>query len=160
VAKVGDDRTRFLFDGEQLRPVDELSFFALGGATRTIEHLTQTELERLPAGPPLSKMFDDGTLVKGSADPIYVIELGRKRWVPDMETLAALSKKHPYKLISDEALDRIPDGAPMPSVTAKSQLRSPLFGRLRRIPATVAFAADLVTVGGAVAGIAKLAGLW
>jgi hypothetical protein len=160
VAAVGDDHTLFLFDGERLRPIDELSFFALGGTRGAVKRLQRDALARRPLGPPLSKTFDDGTLVKGSADPIYVIERGRKRWVPDMETLAALSKKQPYRLISDEALDLLPDGPPVPSVTAKNQLRSPLFGRLRRLPPTVSFAADLVTVGGALAGIAKLAGLW
>jgi hypothetical protein len=160
-AALDDDTSLFLFDGELLHPVDEVTFFALGGTRGTVGRLTREEFEQVRLGPALAKMFDDGTLVKGSADPIYVIEHGRKRWVPDMETLAALSKKQPYRVISDHALDRLADGPPVPSVTAKERFRSPLFGRLERIPSTVAFAADLVTVGGAVAGVVtKLAGLW
>lgn len=149
----------FFFDGEQARPIDELTLFALGGSELSLHRIARDRLASLSIGPPLSRTFEDGTLIKGSDDPIYVVADGRKRWIPDMETLAAYSKRQPYRIISDAALAQVPDGAPVPSVTAH-RLRSPLFGRLRWLPPTVGFAADLATVGATVGGIAKLLGLW
>lgn len=161
-----NDGRLYLFADDALHPTDEVTLFAMGANERQIVEILPAQVAKLGVGDPVGKMFPNGTLVKATGDAVFQIEDGHKRWVPDIQTFGALSHgQNVYKQISDVALDAIPDGPPVPSVRSVSAAkpeprRSPLFGRLKFVPPTVGFLADIVVVVSALGGLAKLLHVW
>ena len=65
----------------------------------------------------------DGSLVKGSQPMVYVIEKGQRRAIPDPATFKAMN--YPWGAIwqvSDDVLQRIPEGQPLQSVRGQTTL--------------------------------------
>ncbi|MBI2303297.1 MAG: hypothetical protein HYU86_00930 [Chloroflexi bacterium] len=80
--------------------------------------MTEKELIALSEGEPIPPL-EEGGLIKGSSDPIYIIQEGRLRWVPDGETFDALSLDwDAVSILPDWALACIPRANSLPSVTA------------------------------------------
>ncbi|MDI6761170.1 MAG: M23 family metallopeptidase, partial [Candidatus Brocadiaceae bacterium] len=64
-----------------------------------------------------SPQLPDGSLVKGSQPMVYVVEKGQRRAIPDPATFKAMN--YPWGAIwqvSDDVLQRIPEGQPLQSV--------------------------------------------
>ena len=61
----------------------------------------------------------EGALVKGSPDPVWLLQGGQRRWVPNPDTLNYLQRNgHPYYTFSDNDINRIPRGSDIPAVQA------------------------------------------
>jgi hypothetical protein len=66
--------------------------------------------------PPTTPLPNDGSLLRGTASAsVYRMQSGRRRLVPDSETLGFLSAATPIQTLSDADLAKIPDGVPLPS---------------------------------------------
>ncbi|MCL4535182.1 MAG: hypothetical protein M1370_08515 [Bacteroidetes bacterium] len=103
-------------------PCDPMSYESVlerdgspGAAFRGLRDMAKPGAARVPI---LTGDYPQGPLVKGSCDDIWVVVDGMRRWVPDVETLAAAG----YLLDEVEALQNdeikaIPLGSPIPSVT-------------------------------------------
>ncbi len=124
-----NDQHLYLFDGSAKHAVDELSFYALGGSRGKLRHISDVILDAIPTGHPASRQLPDGTLIQGSNPEIYVVEQGHKRWIPDMETLSALST-HPLFRVSQNAVSALEDGPPMPSVRDREAVATDRDSRL------------------------------
>jgi hypothetical protein len=59
--------------------------------------------------------YANGTLVKGSGPAVYLVEEGRRRWVPNPETLETIGSWENILTITDAELFSIPLGIPLPS---------------------------------------------
>ena len=89
--------------------------------------MSYIKAETLPPEKPSLPGYRDGILLKGSQPRVYVIEDGKKRHIPDPATFTHMGFSwHAIRQISDEVLQQIPDGQPLPSVkTQKSKLPTP-----------------------------------
>ncbi|AGY57335.1 S-layer homology domain-containing protein [Gloeobacter kilaueensis] len=90
---------------------------ALGYSFDQVVKLPDNQLNTIPLGQPVPSQpfFADGALVRGSGPTIYQIENGRRRAIPDPQTLQALGYNfNQVKKISDSQLNAIPLGAPVP----------------------------------------------
>ncbi|MHB8620664.1 MAG: C39 family peptidase [Chloroflexota bacterium] len=74
-----------------------------------------------PAQPPAQPQSPyasqyEGALVKGSPDPVWLLQGGQRHWVPNPATLNALRRDgHPYYSFSDSDINRIPRGNDVPA---------------------------------------------
>jgi hypothetical protein len=105
-------------------------------------------LNKIPTGNPLPSVkyynkatFPDGTLLRAKGTtPIYVIEKGKKRWIPNVETFEAKGFRFAaIKEIEPDHLGKIPLGDPL--ILPKPIVRSPSDvkeGMLIRAKGTVA----------------------
>src|SRR5690349_12722738 len=59
----------------------------------------------------------NGMVVKSNSGPkVYLIENGKKRWIPDPPTLMTLGGWEAVQIVDDAALNAMPDGDIYPSV--------------------------------------------
>jgi len=68
------------------------------------------------------KMYEEGTVVKGPGEAIYIIGgKGEKRVIPDLFTYVKLGiSEDEIVHLSEKALDDIPEGAPIPKIEPRS----------------------------------------
>ncbi len=63
--------------------------------------------------------YPDGALIEGSGPAVYVMQGGRRRWIPDPATFAAMGYvMSMVQRVSDAAMNAIPLGAPIPAGTS------------------------------------------
>jgi hypothetical protein len=73
-----------------------------------------------PSAPPLpTASWRDGTLLRARGnDRVYVIENGRRRWVPDEPTFRARGYSFAAVIEVDrQQLNAVPEGPPLPRVS-------------------------------------------
>jgi surface antigen len=73
-----------------------------------------------PTHAPAPRSWPEGALLRAQGDNrVYVIESGRRRWIPDEATMRARGYSFgAVQEISRSALDAIPEGSPLPRVQA------------------------------------------
>ena len=70
-------------------------------------------LRSIPEGLPFG--VAEGSIVRGNGDKVYVIENGLRRWIPTLTTFFVRGYRwESLVVLSDEALNAIPLGAPLP----------------------------------------------
>ena len=70
-------------------------------------------LRSIPEGLPFG--VAEGSIVRGNGDKVYVIENGLRRWIPTLTTFFVRGYRwENLVVLSDEALNAIPLGAPLP----------------------------------------------
>lgn len=88
------------------------------------------EVALFSSNPSATSRVKEGSLVKGSTPAVYVIEDGKKRHIPDPATFKHMGFSwNAIRQISDEVLQQIADGQPLPSV--KSQKPEKLQQRVK-----------------------------
>ncbi|MCW5318403.1 hypothetical protein GTQ43_33185 [Nostoc sp. KVJ3] len=111
-ANAPDNKTNFL-DGIPIQVKVAILTAVIGSiivlvATKIISSLSLLEGS--------SSYKEDGTLVRGyHSDPIYIMEAGQRRWIPDFETLACLHGLNQNPDIPIDDLNHIPRGPHLPS---------------------------------------------
>lgn len=99
---------RYTNGQKQLFPSAKI-FLSHGYHWQQVVQVNDHYLASLPAGPPLG--FRDGTLLKGVADPIYVIEHGRKRHILSPQIFEQLGYRWKDVItIPDHSLNEIETG--------------------------------------------------
>jgi hypothetical protein len=93
---------------------DPQTFNYMGLDWNNIQNITEAQWLGIPAGPQFPSR-SDGTLLKGSADPIYVMNNGSRHWIPDPATFNALGYSwSAVQSVADADLNAIPLGAQIP----------------------------------------------
>ncbi len=88
----GDNPEVFVIENGMKRWINSPEVFnELNYDWKKIVRISDDQLGNYPRGKDISKAwrYPDNTLVKGSCPEVYVIENGRKRWIPDPETFNA-----------------------------------------------------------------------
>jgi hypothetical protein len=99
------------FAGERHHIVDWETFLNLGFKQDQVRPCGQSAA--FPEGTPVTR------LLKGSEDPVYWMENGLRRHIPDMETFHALGfQQQDITLVADDLLATWPVGAPLSPQTA------------------------------------------
>ena len=106
--------------------VEEPAFLALPLARMTVTErgvatlaalpypAVPTVLIPLPAELPPMPPVQEGDLVKGASEHVYLIRNGRRRWIPSLGAFQRLGKSwEAVRQLDDQALWRIPQGLPM-----------------------------------------------
>lgn len=89
-------------------------FNAMGFDWNAVVSSSDAELANIPEGQPLAT-YPDGTLLKGTAPEIYLLESGKRRHVPDVNTFNAMGfNMGMVQQIADKELSAIPLGAELP----------------------------------------------
>jgi dolichol-phosphate mannosyltransferase len=113
----GSDAPAYVIEHGQRRYIPSThQFEKLGYRWKDIMTIPDTELMDIPPGPTLyeTDIHPDGTLVKGTADPIYLLENGQKRWFPSPQVFMSWGYHWDRVVtISDEELARYPTGLPI-----------------------------------------------
>jgi endonuclease/exonuclease/phosphatase family metal-dependent hydrolase len=58
----------------------------------------------------------EGAIIKGSAPEVYLVQRGRRRWIPNPATLQCFGGWDVVQVIDDSELEGIPGGVPLPSL--------------------------------------------
>ena len=97
---------------------DAETLHSLGYTWAQVEILPQTEVNQIPLGSPIPSViqappYPDGTLLMGISRPeVYVVEGGRRRWIPDAPTFDCYGYRWAdIKQIQDAVLNAIPMGS-------------------------------------------------
>jgi dolichol-phosphate mannosyltransferase len=113
----GSDDSAYVIEHGQKRYIPSPQYFErLGYRWKDIVTIPDKELMAIPAGPALFEIdrHPDGTLVKGSANPIYLLENGQKRWFPSPQVFLSWGYQWGHVItISDEELAGYPLGLPI-----------------------------------------------
>ncbi len=87
-------------------------FLDLGFNWNNVWDVTDSELNLLPEGPPITgtNAHPDGTLLKGSSNTVYVLEGGEKRPIISSEAFLSIYRWSEIVDVSDTTLAQYPDG--------------------------------------------------
>ncbi|MBZ5523583.1 MAG: hypothetical protein LAP21_15220 [Acidobacteriia bacterium] len=89
-------------------------------------------------GPMIPVSYPDGTLIKGSGDPVSLISGGMRRWIPDPATFNAMGFSWgAIQTVSDAVYNSIPAGPQFPSVTQNQPVPLPVTPAATALPATI-----------------------
>lgn len=128
----GDTKIYLIHNFERRAIVTEEVFRQMGFKKSDIKDIEPQDLVNIPEGPPIwSKVviapFPDGTLIKlKGTTRTYVIEGGRKCYIPDVETFHTRGYRwDQVKEVDQTTLDSIITGIPIPSVKPPFQYTSP-----------------------------------
>jgi hypothetical protein len=106
--------------GEKRHAVNAETFLGCGYFADAILTVPDSLLGSTPTGPPLDEgscprlTFDDGTLLRGSAPDVYVMEGGEKRYAVSVEVFLSCGYRGGnVNTIADSTLEAIPDGPPL-----------------------------------------------
>ena len=97
--------------GHRRQIPDAETFRNLGLSVRHINEVTQEQYDLLPPGSPYPHL--DSRLISRPGF-IYLLDLGTRRHVPDMDTLRSLCLDQPVQSLSPETALSIPEGRPLP----------------------------------------------
>jgi hypothetical protein len=93
---------------------DPQTFNYMGLDWGAINIISDADWAAIPAGPPLPSR-SDGTLLKGSTDPVYVMQNGQRHWIPDPTTFNLMGYSwSAIQVVADNDLNAIPLGAEVP----------------------------------------------
>jgi len=128
----GDTRVYFIYSQERRCIANEEVFKQMGFKWSDVKEINPQDMVNIPEGPPIwSKeiitSFPDGTLIrlKGQTQT-YVIQGGRKCYIPDVETFHTRGYRWDQVVEVDKAtLDSTLTGIPIPSVKSTFQYGSP-----------------------------------
>jgi len=68
----------------------------------------------------VAKKYEDGTVMKGSGEAIYIIEAGKKRVIPNFFTYVKLGiSEGEIVHLADKEIEAIPGGEPIPEIKPK-----------------------------------------
>ena len=90
---------------------DPQTFYNLGYVDKDVNEITQEQYDGLPPGSWFPHL--DSRLVS-SPGQIYFVERGRRRHVPDTETLKSLCLGPAVQSLPPEMIQSIPEGEPLP----------------------------------------------
>jgi hypothetical protein len=92
---------------------DEITFDALGLDWQAIRTVSDQRLNGIPRGEDYPSL--PGKLLKGSSTEVFLLERGKRRWIPDEATFNAMGLDwQAVRVISDELLNSIPRGPDYP----------------------------------------------
>jgi len=128
----GDTRVYFIYSQERRCIANEEVFKQMGFKWSDVKEINPQDMVNIPEGPPIwSKeiitSFPDGTLIrlKGQTQ-MYVIQGGRKCYIPDVETFHTRGYRWDQVVEVDKAtFDSTLTGIPIPSVKSTFQYGSP-----------------------------------
>jgi hypothetical protein len=92
---------------------DPETFNSLGLNWNNIQHISQQQLDNIPAGAPLPSL-KDGALLQGSGPEVYVMKGSKRSWITSAEVFN--KNKYDWKKINkidDLVLNYIPEGDPL-----------------------------------------------
>jgi hypothetical protein len=97
----------YLFDRGQKRAVLDINAFGITLDQVTV--LPDAQVDAFPTGAPINKV------VKGGGTFVYLMEIGKKRHIPDLATLATLGfTTNDISELSDDLINLFPDGEDVP----------------------------------------------
>ena len=96
---------------------DPPSLNALGVAG-SIVHEPDAAIDSVPLGDPIPSL-PGKVIQKARTGEVFVLEAGKRRWVPDVETLKAMHLSDQVHGVADAAVDVIPLGPPLPHMKAE-----------------------------------------
>jgi len=110
----GSGAAVFLVVGGQRRWIpNQQTFESLGLDWPSVKTIGDQQLNDIPKGEDYPSL--NRRAVKGSGSEIYLLEGGKKRWIPNEQKFAALKlRMEDVETISDEDLSFIPLGSPIP----------------------------------------------
>jgi hypothetical protein len=104
-----------LIQGHERRWIpDPPTFNYMGLDWNAVQTISDANWNAIPVGPPLPSR-SDGTLLKDSNPPVYVMQVGERRWIPDPATFNALGYNWgAIQYVLDADLNAIPLGPQIP----------------------------------------------
>jgi len=85
-------------------------------ASQSINYLLNSAVSSGQPQAPYSPQYE-GALVKGSPDPVWLLQGGQRHWVPNPDTMHSLQLSgHAYYSFSDSDINRIPQGSDVTAV--------------------------------------------
>lgn len=104
----------FVYDGGKRRWIpDERTFNALGFNWKSIRQIPDEKLNEMPRGSDYPVLTS--SIVKGSGPKVFILENGRRRWIPDEHTFQSRGLRwDAVQTLSDAELQLIPLGKDLP----------------------------------------------
>lgn len=94
---------------------DERTFDALGFDWKSIQHISDRKLNEMPRGSDYPALTS--SIVKGSGPKVFILENGRRRWIPDEHTFQSRGLRwDAVQTLTDGELESIPLGKNLPRV--------------------------------------------
>jgi hypothetical protein len=124
----------YLIDSGQRRWIPDPSTLLSISTWEKVKVTTDAEINVIPVGAPIPSVlglrrWPDGSLLKSSLPPVYIVENGTRRWIPDPETFNALGLVwERINVISNTELNLIPLGEQLPHT---QRISVPLFTDLK-----------------------------
>jgi hypothetical protein len=114
--KTSDHPEVDIISGRERRWIpDPQTFNYMGLNSGAIVTVSDAVWAAVPAGPPLPSR-SDGTLLKGSTDPVYVMQNGQRHWIPDAITFNLMGYSWTaIQVVADNDLNAIPLGTQVPA---------------------------------------------
>jgi hypothetical protein len=114
----------YVIEQQQRHWVPDPYTLNLYGGWAAVQHITDANLLAIPEGArkPSRIPLTNGILLKSPEMPkVYVMENGKKRWVPDPQTLVTIGGWDRVLAMAEEDLTAIPEGPALPSVIPPGQ---------------------------------------
>ena len=100
------------------------STLAALGFSQQVKVVTDSEVNVIPLGGQMP-LLTSNFMVKSGTGQVFMIEAGKRRYIPDPDTLAALHvTKEQIKYVPDAVADSIPLGTPLPRQSSKTSPRA------------------------------------
>ena len=107
-----DQRVYYIFDGKRHYVPDPATLESLG-LTKQVTSASNSEINQIPSGDPLPSLSSD--VIQKSSGEVYRFENGKRRYVPDSETLNSLHiNKRKIQNLANPVVDALPLGEPLP----------------------------------------------
>jgi hypothetical protein len=91
------------------------------GVSNQVKSVSDSVLDSLPLGAQIPAL-DSPLIVKATSGQIFVLEAGKRRYIPNPQTFDALHyTKTQLRAVPDDVADAIPLGPPIPSAAATAK---------------------------------------
>jgi len=110
-------------NGQKRHAVSAGVFLSCGYQWGNVNRIGDSTLNAVPDGPPLSACVPSGTLLRGSAPDVFIVQKGLKRHLVSLENFLARGFSGSHVLyVSDSFLNSIPTGQPLLDALAGGNL--------------------------------------
>ena len=114
-----DMHVYYVFSGKRHYVPNPATLEALG-FSKQVRLVPETEVSAIPPGEPIPALISR-IVAKGGTGQVFMIEAGKRRYIPDPDTMRALHiTKEQVKYLPDAAADVIPLGDPLPRQSSAS----------------------------------------
>ena len=113
-----DSRVYYVFGGKRHYVPNPATLQALG-LEKQVQGASDSEIDQIAPGDPLPSLSSK-VIQKASTGEVFLLENGKRRHVPDPETLQSLHvSKEQVQGVLDAVVDAFPLGDPLPSAASK-----------------------------------------
>ncbi len=113
VVRNPSDTKVYLISGGKRHYIQTPTTIQVLGAAAQVKDASDDAINSVPLGDPLPPLTTN-VIQKDGTGEVFLLEAGKRRHVPDPETLEALHLKDKIRSVPDSAADMIPLGAPLP----------------------------------------------